>query len=77
MKTKFVCLGINISEDLSFFENLTDAHHSSLKLTIRVFSGLNAHVWLSFVHTTLPLSALLLHGGLSSILSVDVGQIGW
>lgn len=54
---------------------LIEALH--LKLTIGVFSRLNAHVRLSFVHTTLPLSALLLHCRLSPILGVDVGQVGW
>jgi len=50
--------------------------HPELQLTIRVFSGLDAHVRLSFVHASLPLSALLLHGGLSPVLSVDVRQVG-
>lgn len=50
--------------------------HPYLKLTVRVFCGLNAHVRFSFVHATLPLSALLLHGCLGPVLSVDVGQVG-
>lgn len=51
--------------------------HFWCKLTIRVFSRLNAHIRLSFVHTTLPLSALLFHCCLGPVLGVDIGQVGW
>lgn len=48
-----------------------------MKLTVGVFGRLDAHVRLSFVHATLPLSALLLHRSLGAVLGVDVGQVGW
>lgn len=44
-------------------------------LTIGVLCGLDAHVGLPFVQAWLPLSVLLLKGGLCPVLGVDVGQV--
>lgn len=51
--------------------------HPNPRLAIRVFSRLDAHVRLSFVHTTLPLPALLLHRSLGTVLGINVRQVGW